>query len=407
MQSPADDSIASRLAARRESGVSAVLWPDVSREDWQAAHRRIVEATGAVLNRSAPCSKLKASDDVAVTAAGIAAFVSGMGPLLGYWIEDGVIEADQGLSALLAKHLEHGRGRAKMLHEQLVRILHALNERGVAPTILKGTFTSRHYFPEVGTRPTADIDLLVSPGQLSSGQDALKELGLVELRRGQTQSEWGLPGTSHAVQSLEFEHRSNPWVVDLHNSVDKQYFRGLRAGFGDLPCKDTHPWEVDGHRARLLAQPLFVAHLALHASVRIRQVRLVHLVELVFVIRNDTAAGILSWDALAGLLADTGTARFVYPALELAERLGPGTIDADFRREIAEASTARMRRVVDGVHTFPVDGFFRRSLDEKLMWAAGPLQLTASLVDLIWPTPEAVADRWRMYRWHMRRFLSS
>jgi hypothetical protein len=269
--------------------------------------------------------------------------------------------------------------------------------------VLKGRYTALRYFQEPGARPSADIDLLVSGDQIGRARRALQDIGLIELQSGHGQTQWGSPSSGQAVRSLELEHAANPWTVDLHTSIDRQYSRGLRAGFGDLPLTATRAWEVDGCRARVLAQPLLAAHLAQHASQRIRQVRLIHLVELVLVLQQDTANGTLSWDAFASLLAVTDTARFGYPALELAERLAPGTLDRDFRDAITAASTARIRRVVDRVDRSPVDGFFRRYLGEKVMWARGPYELTASLVDLLWPSKGSVADRWRMYRWRVRR----
>ena len=75
-----------------------------------------------------------------------------------------------------------------------------------------------------------------------------------------------------------------------------------------------------------LAQPGLTAWLAIHAGFRMDQMQPARLVELVCVIRKDTALGTLQWPALTALLAETRTARFAYPARALVEHLVPGPL---------------------------------------------------------------------------------
>jgi len=200
---------------------------------------------------------------------------------------------------------------------------------------------------------------------------------------------------------VELDHADNPWSLDLHVALERWYFRGLQAGYGHPTDDQLAPWTFDGRPVRVLAQPLLTAFLALHASYGLRDFRPLRAVELVLVLRRDTADGSLRWDALAELLDRTGTARFVYPAMELTERWIPGTLGPDLRRQLDRAATPRMRRVVNQVEA---DGLRlgHRSLDEKLMWARGATELLGNLSELVWSADDAMSagDQLRV---HLRR----
>ncbi len=398
--------VAQRLANWRRTGDPASLWPNVGPDQLTMAHSLIARTTSAVLRGTARKPTLGEAGSCHRDAIGIAAFISGMGPLLGYWIEADLIDADEEISGLLHLHLQHSRERAARIHAAFLQLLERFNDGGLAPIALKGIYTSRSYFPEPGVRPIADIDLLVATEQRAEAEEALRAAGLVMYRSEKAeQTEWRLPDASKMVHSLELDHASNPWAVDLHTTVDKRYFWGLWASFGLRSYTSTIPWRVDGLSARVFAQPLLTAHLAQHAAYTIHELRLVRLVELVLVIRRDAAAGTFQWEALAALLADTKTARFVYPALELAERLVPGVIDPAFRGELAVVSTPRMRRVVDRIAASGMHLAGRGTLDERLMWACGSAELARNVADFLWPRADSLRDRGRKYSKWIRMAL--
>jgi hypothetical protein len=380
-----------RLTSWRERGDPQQLWPHVSAAQRQQAHQSIAAASRAVLSGSAG-ARLDAHDTQPVQAIGIAAYAAGMGPLLGFWVEQGMLGADAGTASLLALHLEHGKRRAVMLGTALDRVLEACQAWRVTPTVLKGAHTAREYFPHPGTRPSADIDLLVHPRELNTVRAALHDAGYFESRRTERpmRSEWTSRGSSQQVQSLDLEHADNPWSLDLHTALERSYFRGLSGGFGASAFDLSSAYAVDGRAARVLAQPMLTAYLALNASYGIDELRLIRIVELVFVIRRDVGTGVLHWDALTRLFTETGTARFVFPALELTERLVPGTVPAELREWLAQAATGRMRRVVaeadaHGMH-LP-----RRSFEEKLMWARGPAELARNVMDMFLPADSGLS----------------
>jgi hypothetical protein len=379
------------MDAWRKTGDINALWPDVDPAARLAAHHLLAAATRAALNRSASVPRLRSDHLVSPRAIGIVAYTAGMGPLLGHWIEQGTVAADPPLAELFREHLEHGRARAARLATAFARVASACEAKGVALAVLKGLHTSRVYFPEAGTRPCADVDLLVRPDDFDRAREALRAAGFTEARwtSRPPRSEWVELGRPPALHSLELDHAENPWSIDLHQSLDRWYFRGLRAGFEPAVWR-TEPLELEGYGVRALAQPLLTAFLAMHATHGVRVLRLIQVVELALVLRRDVASGTLKWKDLAALLAATHTARFVYPGLELVERLVPGTVDPELRADLARTGTARMRRVIDAI-----DGsgmrLPRRTLDEQLMWACGIRQLVYNIGEVLWPSDQALS----------------
>ncbi|HZD04227.1 MAG TPA: nucleotidyltransferase family protein [Longimicrobiales bacterium] len=395
-----------RLEAWRRSGDLRDLWPDVSAGALREAHREIRNATGTVLAAGfgggpegvgpggpgpLPLAEVAGGGDGG-RALGVAAFTSGMGPLLGRWIEEGTVDASGEVRGLFARHLDHGRRRSALLRGELVRIVGAMRSRGVDPVVLKGLHTGAAFFPEPGTRPAADIDLLVHPGERPRAAEALAAAGFTEGRRTSfaRRSEWVPAGASRPVRSLELDHADNPWSVDLHTGLERWYFRGLRRDLGGPSSGSSDRFAVEGASLWGLGQPRLTAFLALHASYELVKVQLVRLVELVLVVRRDMERRRLRWDDFAALVDRTGTGRFVQPALALAEEVAPGTVDGGLLQELGRGATERTRRVLDAVRAADLAPLLRRSMDAKLMWARGPRELLLNLSELILPSDDGL-----------------
>jgi hypothetical protein len=422
-------SIPRRIEAWRRTGDLGRLWPDVTAVELLTAHARVLAATQAVLAATpdgprttvtgaaadttpATVASLPAHGEREARALGIAAFVSGMGPLLAWWVGDGSLAASAEARAVLTPHLDHGRRRSTLLREQLVRLVRAMRGEGIDPVVLKGLHTGAAVFPHPSTRPAADIDLLVRPHERAGAVAALQGAGFTEARRTRfaRRSEWTPPGPAHAVRSLELEHADDPWTVDLHTSLERWYFRGLRRGLGDGPFTRTRGMAIGGETVRCLGQPDLTAFLALHASYELVKVRLVRVVELVLVIRPDRAdpdggaADALDWSRLQALLARTGTARFVHPALSLAERLAPGTVPPDLLARTGHDMTRRATRVLAAVLEADMGPLMHPSLDAKLMWARGPREWLLNLSELLVPSDRGLPVGWARLQW--RRIAS-
>src|SRR3990172_2427420 len=195
----------------------AVMWPGVTREAFATAIRDIADVTRQVLQGPTPAPTLTTGQATDARTLGIAAFVSGMGPLLGYWAERGVVRAASEADAVLRAHRAHAVRRHAMLADRLAEALAAMRSLDVAPTVLKGMHTAWQYLPDPGTRTIGDIDLLIRPSELARASEALRRTGLVEGRRTPPPlpSEWTPPGPQ-PIHSLELDHADNPWSVDLH-----------------------------------------------------------------------------------------------------------------------------------------------------------------------------------------------
>jgi hypothetical protein len=336
-QDPAE--VDRRFAQAHARGTPRWVWPEIPVERWAAGRRDIVRATAEVL-----AGRRTALDaEVGADAMGVAAFTLGMGPLLGYWIETGVLDAEPRTGGVLALHLAHGRARAVRAAAVAEAALGAFAAAGVGVTVVKGMHTSRALFPDPGTRPMTDVDLVVAPGDIPAAEAALAVAGFVRrgdgYQRRPYHADWTPPGEDDRLRSLLLTHRDNPLALNLHDGFDRYPEHG-RAAFGAPAAGETG--EMPGVRtpARVLAGPFLVAYLAAHASEQRENLLLVRVVELVLAVRGADGA------ALRRFLDGRRIAHHVYPALALAERLAPGTLQAEFRAWLEAKSGARVCRDV-------------------------------------------------------------
>ncbi|HEX6939817.1 MAG TPA: nucleotidyltransferase family protein [Longimicrobiales bacterium] len=393
------ETIAARFRWARRRGHPAYLWPEVPIAEWRASLEAIERAAAALLARSAAAASsgpaeapvrvpapVRLSPPGGALALSVAAYSSGLGPWLGHALEAGALEAEGEAGALLRLHLEHARARAERLERELARALDRLAAAGIEATVLKGGHTAREYFPEPATRPTADLDLLVDAAAFEAAERALERAGYTLARRQPRprQSTWVPPGAPTRLRTLALVHADDPYTLDLHASLDRDFFGVRTVRFGPL-AEATTPWPALHPAARVLRPPTLLAWLAVHASQGLHNLTLLRQLELVLVIRADTAAARLRWDSLVDLLDRAGALRFAYPALALAERLAPGSVDPDALAVLAAAATPRMRRVLDGLRPSGAQRPERLSLSERFMWARGPVEHACRVLYMAWP----------------------
>jgi hypothetical protein len=408
------DEIAARVARFNRTRHARDLWPDVPVATFRAAETELGRVAAAVLGGAAGPVALNAG--AGARALGVAAFSEGVGPLLGYWCETGRVTAEPALADLLAVHLAHGRRRVARLRGELERVLVAMAARGITVWVLKGMHTAYRYFPEPGTRPATDIDLLVAPDDWAAARDVLAGHGLTE-KRHPTQprdSAWEPPG-ARTVPSLSHVHADEPWSIDLHRSLDRMPFEGLETALGTPPPAAGEMWEEYVRPVRVLAQPYLLAYLALHASSHFYGMTQLRLLELALVARRDLGRDAGRWAGFVDLVLRTGSGRFVFPALELARRFVPDAIDAAALETIAGAAPRRLRRLVgrmtpataQRLHPYP-------SLRERFVWLATPREALAALGWLVWPRDDeenlvpparAIPAQWRRVRRAVRRIV--
>lgn len=387
-----------RISEWRATLDADTLWPDSTVPQRLAAYARILEVTRDVL--AGRPARLDSAAGADTRALGVAAFLSGMGALLAWWIEQGSVSASAEASRMLAAHLAHGRRRLARTTDETRRLLAQLAKRGIVPTILKGAYTARRYFVDPAARPASDLDLLATPAELEGTRGVFGELGWACRVREVLpfREEWA-PAGQTAVQSLDLAHESNPWGVDLHLSLDRTYFPGLDAGLGTPDASMLTAWPSPFGMARVLAQPFLAAHLALNAGSDLPDAQLLKAVELICVIRQDIRSGELLWPKLRDLFRGTGTLRFAYPGLAMAEWLSPGAVDPDLLREVAAETTPRMRRTTaDALQTLPLHRH-GRSVEHYLAFAKGPREVARRLFDFMYPvtrpSPRELLALWR------------
>jgi hypothetical protein len=327
----------------------------------------LARATAAIL-AGEPAARL----DGDAQAIGLAGYTSGVGPLAGLWLEQGRLQADEAVAAVLERHLAHNRIRAGRLSKTAAEIVGRLAEQDIPVLLLKGAHTGAVYFPEPGVRPASDIDLLVAASDAAAAESALERHGLAFKGRNRWESSWVAPSAPTEPRSLTYVHADDPWSIDLHNSLNISVGRGTPLADLDRvhPMASSARWPVDP-RGAVLDQPLLLLHVAAHAGAGWQNLTLLRQVELVLIIRQDLAAGRLSWDAFLDAGERTGALAYAYPALRLAEKLSPGLVPKVVLDHCAAHVPAAVRRAVERLTPATAQRIDRNSVGEHFMWGLG------------------------------------
>jgi hypothetical protein len=393
--------LAERQRAWRESGDARALWPDLDFRTLQPAADEVGRAVAALLRGER--TSLGRADGRNARALGIAGLITGVGPLLGYWAEAGSLDVSEPVARVLARHLAHGRRRVERIRGEVLPVLERLVEAGAAPGVMKGFHTAHSYFPDAGTRPFGDVDLVVAPADIARAEAVLEAEGFsgAAATRRPYKRDWKPANIDDRVWSFEHWHFRSPWKVELHDGLNFDHL----ARHGRLLSQESAfngVWNVLGVRLQVPTQPWLVAMLAIHASGELYQSRLLRLVELIFVVRQDQrdTSGRLEWASVEELLVRTDTLRFTYPAFALAERLAPGTVDAGVLERARRATTPLVRVVADRftptAHVVPKP--YR--LAERLMWSSSWRMTLSRVVEMI--APPHLSPR-QIFRLHYSR----
>ena len=389
-----------RFAAALRAGNPLWLWPETTPEKWQAALFEIDLAARSILSGDPDGASLMGDPgDI-----GIAAFTSGMGPLLGYWANANLLKAEPAVLQVLELHLSHNRDRMDDLAKVAAAAVEAFGEAGIEVTVLKGMHTAYDYFPVPGTRPASDIDLWIKPSDARAANATLSQLGYLLNATSFGEQNWKLPDTPAEPRSLSLVHRDGPWSIDLHTTVDCRYSTGapmiqmdraLRAG-------ERRTWALSP-AATVLTGPALVLHLAFHASLGLTSLSMLRLTELVFVIRQLQEADGFSWEEFGELAALTGNPGCTYPALALVNVLAPGTVPDDVVRELQGAAPATVRRVIAPLSPATCQRVTRCSFEERFMWTATLGGWTREITDWLFPAidPSTLCKIYKMRFWRL------
>lgn len=360
-----DGAVRERFARARRNGYAAWLWPDILVEDWRFA----VEAIAEIACRVLAGEKHAVLQSTDANAMGVAGYTSGMGPLLGWWIESGIVGADSAIAECFALHLSHNRLRVERLSRVAHEITGDLKAAGISPLILKGMHTAFRYFPEPAARPMSDIDLFIPMESMDEAQRIFSRLGYRPVLRTRSPyaCDWILPSQPETPRTLTFVHENDPWSIDVLGSLDKRLPTGRRIKLANLlPCAESSDWCPGAH---VMRQPLLALYLATHMSQTLLNVTLLRVLEFVLVIRRDSAAGRFDWNAFLRGAALIGGARFVYPALVFARQLAPDIVPSEIMAEVASDVPKSLSRAIERLTVASAQPLRRHSLSERFMWA--------------------------------------
>jgi hypothetical protein len=404
LHDPPLDVVARRVTIFERTGDPEVLWPGVRETERAGAARELERVVRAMLAGEHGVA-VDAASAHAPRALSIAAHTTGVGPLLGRWVEDDRIAASGEIRSHLARHLCHARGRAERLERILPAVIDALEAAGAAPVLLKGAHTARVYFEEPAARRMADVDLLVAPDEVDAAEQTLRRLGYVPVGRAHRpyKRDWVAAGAGPKVHSTERTDERDRWSIELHASLDRVFHPGAVARL-DRERHRADVMELYGRRVRVLSPEILLLMLACHCSQELDGGRLLKLIEIVRVARTLGEPDTPRWRTMAELVDGTEAARYAYPAFALAEDLAPGTIARDVLDAGHAASTWAARHTVRRL--VPAGGSLdRRGALRQAMWTRGPVAFAQRALRALWPASfvetSGVAAGWgaRLRRW--------
>jgi len=407
---PADE-MRRREDAWRATHRAGALWPGLDERVIQSAADAVGTTVAAVLRDERATLELATTGleaERSARAIGVAALLTGVGPLLGAWVAAGTLEAEEPIARVLARHLAHARAREARIRATVIPVLARMEHEGLEPAVIKGFHTAQAYFPEAGARPFFDVDVVVPPAAIPHAERLLADAGfLAEKRIGTTtyKCEWLPPDGSNDVWSYELWHARSRWKLDLHDGLN--FLEVLKYGRAPAAPRFAEVLSLDGVTLRVPDANELIALLAAHASTELYSHRLLRLVELTLVVRRAASLGTLDWRAVASTLTAHGWLPFAYPTLALTERLAPGTVDPALLAKSSMTTTARARAVTKGLSpTAPILGA-SFSLRERLIWATGARATLRWLWRMIMPLEGASRSRQlRTYRHRAIRLLS-
>jgi hypothetical protein len=144
--------------------------------------------------------------------------------------------------------------------EEIKELLQSLAKAGVTPIFLKGADLRLRVYGDPAVRPMADLDLLVSRGQVNRAREVLESLGFLL----QAQCFDPLPGWRARFRN-EIHFAPPPcWplMIDLHWQLDN-INRFYHLPYAQLQ-KMAIPSEYQGHPIKLLCPEHLLIHLSLH-----------------------------------------------------------------------------------------------------------------------------------------------
>lgn len=363
------------------------LWPEVAPAHWREALVQIERACATVL--AGECPNAFCGDPAAFELAG---YTSGMGPLLGWWLEQGLISNGCGAVESTLCHQLHANGaRMGRLLEHTRALVQLLSDNCIDVTVLKGVHTAFAYFPSPACRPMSDIDILVRSSDAARIDALLEKAQYRQVAGNSFETTWRHADAATCPETLVSLEADDPWTLDLHVSLDVQGPPGaLPAQLSRLAEADNRErWDLFSN-ANKLQQPALLLHLAAHAGSGFHNLTLLRLVEIALVARTDHRSGTLNWNDFLEAGHTAGSLAFAYPALELARRLSPNDIPQLIVERCMADAPAAVRRLVGAMSPATAHSIDRPSLREHFAWTTGAGGWLRRLAADIVPEPRSL-----------------
>ena len=173
-----------------------------------------------------------------------------------------------------------------VLLQVLRDLLPALAKAGVSPILFKGIVLADAYYPDLGTRPMEDVDMLIQPGESETVAAAFAELGFAQ------SGEWGSSGAVifHNALGVCFDvhERFLLFPLDMRAEITEEL---------EMPG-------LGGRRVRSWEPNALLVHLLVHLAEHRKKTGFVlgWLLDLAFVVQRRGAE--LELERLAGLMPD-------------------------------------------------------------------------------------------------------
>jgi hypothetical protein len=344
------------------------------------------------LELGAPTNRLPAWDHFEWHIAQAVAAMQGVSSLLSVQLR---WEGPESWRHFLKQQRVHIAGRHRKITRLLNRIDSGARREGVPLVALKGAELHRLGVYEVGERPMADLDLLVSDTNLSATTRVLKDCG------------YDLTFTTWRHHLFESPFTGLPSVVDLGEHVDNPIKIELHTNIRErLPVSETDITRLvfsNAEHAGLNAYPSIAAlmmHLLLHAAgnMRAHALRLIQLNDIALLAKR---LGPSDWAELVRARPGERGLWWAVAPLILTERYFPATVPpyviarlskecpwllrrASRRHCISEVSWSNMR-----VYAFP-----------GIEWSRTPLEALRFMGSRIWPSPGARSELKRFASLH-------
>jgi len=250
--------------------------------------------------------------------------------------------------------------RNLLLNKALVEVLAAFEARGIRTIVLKGAILAETVYPDIGTRPMADVDLLISPADLPRVERALEGLGYQFDWSGKIPQAFRRRFGSEVTAYSERRHAA----IDVHwDLLGEGWFRRVAAVDHSVVWANAQPVTFEGVRAWHLSPEHTLLHLCLHLGLHHHYQGLIWYTDIDRLIRAQDIA----WDRFTADVIAFKLKTVTYLALTFTRQLLGTPIPEDVLNAL-RPSRHRLRfihrfvnrnRAVDGkVLMFPSRGPF-------------------------------------------------